>query len=812
MNNIKKVGFGEYSSDFTKNGMVYDPTDDFLKISGYTREDIESGKISLYDFIPKEQQEEYKKIVSENLDQDVIYLKHPFVRKNGTVIYVLCLGHMVTPTIARVTITDYTEHMNLVAQYNSSQLELDSITSNVPGGVAVLQVEKDHTLTVCKCNDEFNKMFNLSAGDVYLSDKLEKNEAENLYKAIQRSIDKGKSSKYEISVKSPDGSVNWYRIYGNLYKYSYGLPLFYALAFDFTKEKKLNNKLLMETERFKIIAENSNEIYFDYDTESDVLTLTNCMGKYTEDDDNHITDFLSCNRADNIIYEEDCESFIKSFKEILKEPQSGNLEFRIKNIEEDGLDSTDYIWCKIPYVSVADEKNDVARVFGKIVSIQHLKSLKKKIHKDSEYINYLLETDNVTGLLNRKYFMKKAENILAECDENKVYAMVYSDINDFSYVNDNFGYEAGNKMLRDFGNLCTEVKGNLVSCRIYSDYFVGLYESESREAFVRTIEQRNNKFATMQKQKYPASELNISCGIFFITEADIDINTAIDNANLARRSIKESKSVMCGIYAQRMRTQRTHEKAIASELHSAIANRNIEMFLQPKFTIDTREIIGAEALARWKNSDGTYKMPYEFINILEKVGYIDELDFFIYEEALRTLEFWKKAGRTVIPISVNFSQHHVHQAGFVDQVIEMADNYDVDRSNIEIEITESCFSGDITSLFADMEKFRSNGFKVDIDDFGIGYSTLSVLMKAPVDIVKIDKSFIDNLEASKIDREYLQKMCSLIDLLKKDIIFEGVESEEQAKILSESGYNKAQGWLFDKAIPVSEFNRKYMGL
>ena len=813
MNGIKKVGFGEYSMDMSRGGIVYDPDDDFLQISGYDREDFSTGKITFYDFVPKDQLEEYQQVVAESVAKTkVVYLKHPFVRKNGTVIYVLCLAHIFSDSYTRITITDYTEHMNLIAQYNSSQLELDSITANVPGGVAVLLVGNDHTLAVKKCNDEFRRMFDMSENEVFLTDKLDKNDAESLFSTIRRSINKSKSVKFEVSAKNCDGEIKWYRIYGNLYKYSNGLPLFYALTFDFTKEKQLNNKLFMEAERFKIIAENSNEIYFDYDVAEDVLTLTNNNNvQLLGSDDNQINDFIRNSCADRFIYEDDCEKFIKEFKEILKDPQSGNLEFRINNVNDE-YKGSDYIWCKMPYVSVADEKNEVARVFGKIVNIQHLKSLKKKIHKDNEYINYLLETDNVTGLLNRKSFLKKAESFLAERKDDLVYAFVYSDINDFSYVNDNFGYEAGNKMLHDFGNLCKSVKGNLIACRIYSDFFVGLYTSDSRENLLKGIEDRNMKFAKMQKQKYPASDLQISCGIYFVTDPDIGINIAIDNANLARRSIKESKSFMCGIYAQRMRMQRAHEKAIASELHSAIANHNIEMFLQPKFAIDTRQIIGAEALARWRNPDGTYKMPYEFINILEKVGYIDELDFFIYEEVLRVQEYWKKCGKEVIPISVNFSQHHVHQADFVEKVIDLADNYDVERKNIEIEITESCFSGDISSLFSDMDKFRKFGFKVDIDDFGIGYSTLSVLMKAPVDIVKIDKSFIDNLETSKMDRDYLKKMCSLIDLLDKDIIFEGVESEEQAKIISDSGYNKAQGWLFDKAIPVSEFNRKYMGL
>ena len=256
--------------------------------------------------------------------------------------------------------------------------------------------------------------------------------------------------------------------------------------------------------------------------------------------------------------------------------------------------------------------------------------------------------------------------------------------------------------------------------------------------------------------------------------------------------------------------QKLYEQSICNELHAALDSRQIEMFLQPKFHLEKRVIIGAEALARWRNPNGTYKMPFEFIPVLEKVGYIDELDFFIYEEVLRTLDKWKRDNKELLPISVNFSQHHITQPKFVENIIETANRFKVDKGFVELEITESCFSGDTQALFSVMDRLRNEGFKVSIDDFGIGYSTLSVLMNAPVDIVKIDKSFIDNIERNKNDRDFVANMCNLIDTANKDIIFEGVETDAQAAILCQSGYTKAQGWLFDKAMPLSDFESKYM--
>lgn len=685
MGKVKLITYGEYYFDFSKQGQVYAANDDFLEISGYTKEDLENGAINFYNLVPEESKEEYLDMIGkEYTGEKPIFIRHPFRLKDGSSIYVLCLGNPVDKDRVQVMITDYSEHMNLRQQYSYSLTELE-----------------------------------------------------------------------------------------------------------------------MQAEKFRLFAVNSDDIFFDYFASEDNLYVT--APNRLDGEPEVIKQATAKHTVREYVHEDDVDEFQRLVDGLKEKASYVKTEFRCNYFEED------YCWYRVVFISVSGDTGSVERIFGKMSSIQDEKKLKRKIHRDNEYINYLLETDSVTGLLNRKSFLKKAQKIISSLDDEKVYAFVYSDIDDFSYVNDNFGFEEGNAMLADFGRIISKTAATVISSRLYSDYFVGLYCADSREEIIKSVEVRNESFAELQKNKYPAVSLQISCGVYFITDKSIDINIAVDNANLARRSVKTNKDIQIGLYARRMRTQKTHEQAIANEIHSAIANRQIEMFIQPKFSLSTRELIGAEALARWRNEDGTYKMPYEFIHVLEKVGYIEDLDFFIYEEVLKTLENWKRLGKKVIPISVNFSRYHVNKPDFADKIIALANNYDVDKSDVEIEITESCFAEDI-ALFGYMQKLRDDGFKVDMDDFGIGYSTLSVLLKAPVDIVKIDKSFIDNLETSKIDRDYLKNMCALIDLTDKDIIFEGVESEGQARILVDIGYTKAQGWLYDKAQPLKAFNRKYMDI
>lgn len=387
---------------------------------------------------------------------------------------------------------------------------------------------------------------------------------------------------------------------------------------------------------------------------------------------------------------------------------------------------------------------------------------------------------------------------------------MYSDINDFSYVNENFGYDAGNRMLYDFAELIQKSDALIYGCRIYSDFYVTLFCAESRDKMIRLVNKVNSEFAELQKIHYPASDINISSGMFFINSRDIDVTIAMDNANLARRSVKGSDNLLCGIYSERMRKERLRDQSIASEVKTAMDAGMIELFLQPKFDLKTREIIGAEALARWRNHDGSYKMPYEFIGVLEKVGLIIEFDFYMYEQVLKSYVRWKQEGRRLIPISVNFSRVHSSKDNFVERVNSLADKYGVDKGLIEIEITESAFVEDVNIMIRYMNKLREHGFRIDIDDFGMGYSSLSVLLNAPIDIVKVDKVFIDNIATNKLEREYVKQICRLIATTHKEVIFEGVETEEQASFLSAIGYNMAQGWLFDKAISVREFEDKYL--
>lgn len=250
--------------------------------------------------------------------------------------------------------------------------------------------------------------------------------------------------------------------------------------------------------------------------------------------------------------------------------------------------------------------------------------------------------------------------------------------------------------------------------------------------------------------------------------------------------------------------------SIAQELQQAIKNNQIVLFLQPKFSLTERTVIGAEALARWKLEEGGYRMPLDFIPALEESGDIVELDFCIYRQTLQTIKGWQDAGKQPVPVSVNFSRLHSMKDDFVERVTNLTAEYGINSNLIEVEMTETAFSGDIPKLFEQMQQLREAGFHIAIDDFGTGYSSLSVLDEAPADIVKIDKIFLKDIADSGRDQDYLKQICKLVRTAGKDIIFEGVETEAQAAFLIRNGYDKGQGYLFSPPVAAEAFSNRYM--
>ena len=449
--------------------------------------------------------------------------------------------------------------------------------------------------------------------------------------------------------------------------------------------------------------------------------------------------------------------------------------------------------------------SELSRIVGVFVS------LRNRAKEDRELIHEMQQKERLTGLYERDTFKAKVEKIMKARAASGYYAIAVMDINNFSYINENFGSEVGDKILRDLADLLVNSEAKTkFSTRMYSDYFATFISGTTESEILTTVNNGTKAFEERLNEKYPMGRVSLSVGICFIDSPD-EYETVMENANIARKYAKEHGIANGIVFGKYMRHKRDELVEVSSKFSDAVLNDEFQVYLQPKFLIRDWQVYGAEALVRWRQSDGSIISPARFIPSLEVTGQIVELDFIIFEKVLATMRSWMDRGMKQIVVSTNFSRRHFEENGpeFVRRIQKLLDYYRVPAEYIEIEVTESVVVDNINVLKKTMEELQKIGFRIAIDDFGTGYSSLNVLLEIPADVIKMDKSFTDKLQIEK-QRRFVAKMGMLIKAARQEVLFEGIETEEQLKYLRSSGFEYGQGYLFDKPIPIENFENKYL--
>lgn len=452
------------------------------------------------------------------------------------------------------------------------------------------------------------------------------------------------------------------------------------------------------------------------------------------------------------------------------------------------------------------EKENFQKI-SKIIAV--FVSLKSSQMELQNTIQDLTRRDRLTGLLNDKAFREEAQAILNSMDQRLQYAMVYTDIRDFSCINENYGVDVGSRVLRDCATAIASAS-MVLSGRLHADLFVSLIWEKDRKTILHMVESTSKLFMNVQRKKRSMDNLCLIAGIYFIEKPGEDVETAIENANLVRKKIKQdTNGAAVQIYTPDLREQRETENRILTEFDKALVENRLKIYIQPKFLLKSMETVGGEALARWVRKDGSMEPPSVFVPVLERSGHVVRLDFYVLEQLLKYMQKWKNEGKKLQKISVNFSRKHFEGRGIHNKISRLADQYGIEHKYIEVEITESLLASGLESVLKEVALLRKDGFDVAIDDFGTGYSSLSILKDIPADVVKMDKSF---LEKSNIERDwdFIVKIGALIRSVKEEVIFEGVETKQQAEFLVKCGFRYGQGYLYDRPLPVDVFEEKYI--
>lgn len=421
--------------------------------------------------------------------------------------------------------------------------------------------------------------------------------------------------------------------------------------------------------------------------------------------------------------------------------------------------------------------------------------------EENNKINYV---DDITGYSSWKSFKENYEKAMLDTSTKRAFISI--DVDKFKTVNDTLGYEGGNRILRKISEIIDrDIGENDFFARNEGDHFFVVAEYENEKEITEIVSH------IISDIDYQITEIKIvvSIGIYLISDVNMKIRAVADRANLARKSIKNLSESHFAFFNQSMIESIREEKSIENIMEDALEKKEFVVYLQPKYGLgdESDAVIGAEALVRWCH-DGEIVPPGRFIPIFEKNGFVTKLDFYMFEEVCKLQKNWINQGLEPRIISVNMSRLHFSNPDFVATLKNYCDAYNVDTKYFEIEITESAAYENINILMKVFTEIKSAGFHVSIDDFGTGYSSLNMLKDLPVDVLKIDRSFLTkNADEEESASKIIACVVSLASSLDISTICEGIETKEQAILLSKLGCNMAQGFYFARPMPVKDFEK-----
>lgn len=424
---------------------------------------------------------------------------------------------------------------------------------------------------------------------------------------------------------------------------------------------------------------------------------------------------------------------------------------------------------------------------------------------EKEYYK-VIQNDQLTGLLTCESFLKKVSEILQNALPQKDYAIFCSDISDFRYINENYGYQVGNQVLKVFGEEITKCEGSLAVARVFSDNFASIIDVTGlpKQKVLANIQNMNFEIAKKIEMKYKRNYFVVNTGIYFVKGKTKKAEDIFHYSNTARKVAKDSYQHIY-MYSDELENIEKSRAEILNSFHKALEKEEFQVYLQPKVRGKTGEISSAEALVRWITPDGKIRNPDDFIPLFEQTGDIIEMDYYVYNKVFKWLRQRIKTGKKIVPISLNVSQIHLKQLqGFIDYIKEIKQEYRIPSEFIVFEITESSYIQNINISKQMIDNLHSMGFKISMDDFGSGYSSLNSLKNLFFDEIKLDKEFLIN-GMNEEGKVILQQMILLIKKLNKSVVCEGVECEEEVKFLNNEYCDELQGYYFSKPLPMKQF-------
>lgn len=515
---------------------------------------------------------------------------------------------------------------------------------------------------------------------------------------------------------------------------------------------------------------------------------------------------------------EENKQSILDMKEKLKKGEQGKISYNIDNQEERTLIFTPlergnwYLITIVPlnaYVYNIDQFTSYSILaiagisiilFSVLLSIVFLSSMKKV--SDIEYV------DPVTHGFTKLRFEQEVKEIVTEF---LPFAYVVLDIRKFKLINESTGSTGGDEVLRHVYRCITKRLGaNEFVARLQADCFEIMLDTMDKDLILKRLLEISDDINSFNENREVPYYLPIDCGVYIVEKTTDDLVLIRDRANVARKSTKEISQdhhlCSCIFYDDIIRLQMVQEKEIDNNMEKALDEEEFIVYLQPKVDVKLNKVVGAEALIRWESSMMGLLSPDKFIPYFEKTGFIVQLDEYVFKKVCQQMRKWMDEGKKTIPISVNLSRQNIFDKKYLERYKKIQKFFGIQAQLLEIEFTETLFFENLELLKNAIHEVHEAGYLCSIDDFGSGYSSLALLKDVPVDTLKLDKVFFNDIENSR-GNKVIEHIISLAKDLNMITVAEGIETSEQVEMLKQMKCDLIQGYVYYKPMCVEDFDK-----
>ena len=465
----------------------------------------------------------------------------------------------------------------------------------------------------------------------------------------------------------------------------------------------------------------------------------------------------------------------------------------------------------VGYLTILDRKSERVWTPRELATLSMLTRILNTsiLHRRSKvYHRFVTDCDALTNSWNLKKFTEKATQRL---QEQRAKAVVTMDIKNFKFINSEYGYAYGNRLLISIAQILNLfVDERECYARMDGDTFVLLLYYQNLDILKQRIQSLIHRVERCTISYEHEASIVCMLGVYLREGRDKNIAEMIDCANTARKSIKSSHNSNFAFFNEEIEEQNIREHHLTQIMKQSLKDEKFLVYYQPKINIHTRLCTGLEALVRWQVSEDELIPPGEFIPLFERNRFITDLDLYVLRKVCIQIREWLDEGKKAFPVAVNISRVHLEDVNIIRQVDQICAAYEIPRHLIELEITESALLANEAMVIAKAMDLKRLGFAISMDDFGTGFSSLNLLKDLPVDILKLDRAFFQK-KIDEREKIILANIVHMAHQLKVTVISEGIETKDQVKLLKEIGCDIAQGFYYSRPYPMEQLKDTLWG-